>query len=158
MRNNILTRFVAIGALLCAISTGQATAAPDDSSSVVKVTAKAGDVDDQGNQSVTVTIQINDKWHIYANPVGSESLAAAQTKVTFKNKLEKTQVSYPPGKVVKDEFVEEGQYRTYEGKVTIKAKVRRVAGSKEPLQLVIQLQACNESSCLFPAKIPVTVK
>ena len=52
------------------------------------------------------TLTIDKGWHIYANPVGLEDLASAQTVVTFPadSKPEVVKIDYPPGKVVKDEL------------------------------------------------------
>src|ERR1700722_6543054 len=73
------------------------------SDSVVKVTAKGGKADADGKQTVTVTIQIEKGWHIYANPVGEDSLKPVQTMltVTGKEKPQDVKVEYPAGKTIK---------------------------------------------------------
>jgi hypothetical protein len=127
-----------------------------DSSGVVKVSAVLGKADADGNQDVTITIKIDPKYHLYANPVGNDSLKAAQTSVTFSTKLEgEPKFEYPAAtKEVKDDVV--GNYKTYEGSVTIKARVKRVKGDTGPLDLSVKLQACDDKSCLLPATIKVT--
>lgn len=146
--------------ILCglALSFGLTTIAnaANKSASVVKVSAKAGKIDSKGIQEVTLTLNIDKNWHLYANPVGSEMLVGAQTTVSFKKPTKVIKIEYPKGHFVKDEFV--GNYFTYEGKVTIKAKIQRKSGSEEPLSLTIKVQACDAMSCLPPSKIPVTVK
>src|SRR5262249_25376329 len=108
----------------------------------------------EGKQVVTVTLEIDPKYHIYANPVGNEDFEPAQTtvSVTGKAKPESVKVDYPPGKLVKDSA---GDYKEYTGKVTIKATVQGAKGDVGPLEVSIKLQACSKSSCLLPATIKV---
>ena len=132
---------------------GTALAQAKKSDSVVKVEAKADKPDADGKQTITITLDIEKPWHVYANPVENEDLAVnAQTvvNITSKNKLESVKVTYPVGKLYKDEVA---QFKIYEGKVTIKAQVKRARGDNGPLEVTVKLQACNDKSCLFPAKI-----
>jgi len=103
-------------------------------------------------------VEITDKrYHLYANPVGNDMLKTAQTTVRFTSKLEgDAKVEYPAGKLVKDETV--GDYKTYEGTVTIKAKVRRVKGDTSPLALSITFQACDEKTCLLRSTVKKTAE
>jgi hypothetical protein len=125
------------------------------SDALVKATATAGKPDADGKQDVTVTLTVDKPWHIYANPVGLEDLADAQTTVTFDPKAKPLKVQYPEGKVIKDKVL--GDYRVYEDKVTIKAQVRRARGETGPLQVSVKVQACNDKTCLLPAVIKLTV-
>lgn len=131
---------------------GTALAQAKKSDSVVKLEARADKPDADGKQTITITLDIDKPWHIYANPVGNEDLANVQTVVNIasKNKLESVNVAYPDGKLQNDQGV---KYKTYEGKVTIKAQVKRARGDNTALQLTIKLQACNDKTCLFPAMI-----
>jgi thiol:disulfide interchange protein len=121
----------------------------------VKVKATAGKPDADGKQVVTLELQIAPKFYIYANPVGNEIVESAQTTVTLtgKGKLEK--VEYPPGKVKKEKTT--GDLKIYKDKVTIKATVQRAKGDKGALELGIKVQACDESRCLLPGTIKVSV-
>jgi uncharacterized protein len=126
------------------------------SDAVVKATAKADKPDADGKQTVTITLDIENPWHLYANPVGNEDLANAKTDITLsaKAKLEDVKIEYPDGKVVVDSAV--GNYKVYEGKITIKAKVKRAKGDDSPLEVSIKLQACDDKRCLLPATVKVT--
>ena len=124
------TRFV-FGVLVLSLlavlvgNAGTALAQAKKSDSVVKVEAKADKPDADGKQTITITLDIEKPWHVYANPVENEDLAVnAQTvvNITSKNKLESVKVTYPVGKLYKDEVA---NYKIYEGKVTIKAQVKR---------------------------------
>ncbi len=146
-----------LAALALAASAGPARAQASKSDSVVMVSAKADKPDAEGNQSITITLDIDRRYHLYANPVGNDTLKAAQTVIRFTSKLEgDAKVEYPGGKLVKDKDV--GDYQTYEGKVTIKAKVRRARGDGTPLGLSIKFQACDERTCLLPATVKLTAE
>src|ERR1700741_2526133 len=95
------------------------TAQLPKSDSKVKVTAAGSKPDADGNQTVTITLDIDPTWHLYANPVENDMLAPVQTRVKFITKVDDVKVTYPEGKLVKDKTV--GDYRSYEGKVVIKA-------------------------------------
>lgn len=132
---------------------GTALAQAKKSDAVVKVEAKADDKPDaNGKQSVTITLDIEKGWHIYANPVENEDLANVQTSIAIasKAKLEDVKVMYPAGKPYGDK---EEKHKIYEGKVTIKAQVKRAGGDSGPLEVTVKLQACNNNTCLFPVTI-----
>jgi DsbC/DsbD-like thiol-disulfide interchange protein len=128
------------------------------SSDVVKATAEATKPDADGNQTVTLTLNVEKPYHIYANPVGLMDLEDAATVVSVDGaqKPEAVKVDYPAGEVIKDKAL--GDYKVYEGKVTIKAQVRRAKGDTGELTLTIKLQACDDKSCLPPGSIKVTAR
>jgi DsbC/DsbD-like thiol-disulfide interchange protein len=136
--------------LVC--DTGPALAQAKKSDSVIKVDVKADKPGADGKQTITITLDIDKSWHVYANPVENEDLTNAQTvvSVTSKGKLESVKVEYPAGKP-QGEMGE--KYKIYEGKVAIKAQVKRAGGDNSPLEVTIKLQACNDKTCLVPAVI-----
>jgi DsbC/DsbD-like thiol-disulfide interchange protein len=151
-----------LGACLALSAPGTpAFAQAKKSDSVVKVTATATRPDADGKQTVTLTLDIEKPWHVYANPVGNDSLDDAATTVTLdaKEKPEVLKVDYPAGKVEKDEVV--GDYKIYEDRVVIKAAVRRARGDTGPLTVSVKLQACStmgkSGMCLVPATVKVSV-
>lgn len=148
---------IATLALVLAALAGLAHAQLKKSDTVVKVEAKGDKADDDGTQVVTVTLTIDKGWHLYANPVDNEDFLANQVTVSVssKNKLQDVKVDYPAGKLVKDKTV--GDYKTYEGTVTIKATVRRAKGDSEPLDVAVKIQACSDKTCLAPATVKLTV-
>lgn len=126
------------------------------SDGVVKVSATADKPDADGKQTVTIVLAHDAGWHTYANPVGLEDLASAQTSVTVNAKEKpEVKVEYPAGKLVKDKVV--GDYKVYEDKVTIKAAVKRVKGDASPLEVTVKFQACTDKQCLLPAAVKLTV-
>lgn len=114
----------------------------------VKVETKAGKVGSDGTQTVVVTLHINKPWHVYANPVGNEDLAAAQTTIVFPKGVKVVQAKYPAGKTINDKVI--GKYHVYEGKVSIPIVIQR-AGGAGPLELSVRYQACDDRRCLPPA-------
>jgi DsbC/DsbD-like thiol-disulfide interchange protein len=146
---------VALVALL-ACNTQLVCAQAKKSDSVVKAEARADKPDADGKQTVTLTLDIEKPWHLYANPVGNEDLAEARTVVSFsaKDKIENAKVEYPAGKIIVDAAV--GNYKVYEGKITIKATLKRTKGDDSPLEVTIKLQACDDKRCLLPATVKVT--
>jgi DsbC/DsbD-like thiol-disulfide interchange protein len=127
-------------------------------SDIVRATATTGTPDADGNQRVTVVIRIAPDWHIYANPAESTKVSATPTALTFRSERVSLEfaVDYPPGQLVQDPDF--GEYRSYEGQVTIPAIVKRSAASA-PFTVDIKFQACNDKrkTCLPPATITVNV-
>jgi uncharacterized protein YyaL (SSP411 family) len=135
----------------------EAQAGAKRSDAMVKVEATADKPDADGKQLVTVTLTVHEGWHIYANPPGLKDLEDVQTTVTVtaKTKPEEVKVEYPESKVIDDKVI--GKYLVYEGKVTIKARVRRAKGDTGPLEVSIKFQSCDDKMCLLPATVKRTV-
>ena len=152
-----LSTAVAVGLVAGAVHVGPAAqgAAVKRSDAVVKASASADKPGADGKQVVTVTLKIEDGWHIYANPVGNEDLTSSQTKVTVEGKkAEDVQIDYPTGKLTN---IMGDKLSIYEGEVAIKATLNR-AKDDAPLKLKVKFQACNEKSCLQPATVELTVQ
>jgi DsbC/DsbD-like thiol-disulfide interchange protein len=122
------------------------------SDSVVKVEAKADKPDADGKQTITITLDIEKGWHVYANPVENEDLANAQTvaRVASKGKLDNVKIEYPAGKLQVDNG---DKFKIFEGKVAIKAQVKRAPNDTSPLEISVTVQACNDKTCLQPVTI-----
>jgi len=129
------------------------------SDSVVKVAVKASAVDAANKQTLTVSLEVEKDWHIYANPVENEMQESAQTEVRIAGKggPKALKFEYPPGKKVEDKLV--GSYRTYEGTVEIKVQIERAPGDKESVEVSVRLLACNDKTkvCLLPATVKLSV-
>ena len=118
----------------------------------VKVEASAVKPGNDGNTTVTVKLTIDKAWHIYANPVGHDDLAAAQTTVVVKSAGQPiaAKVKYPAGTAHTDKTI--GQYKIYEGNVTIQADVPKTDG---PLEVTVKYQACDSKQCLLPKTVKI---
>jgi len=153
-----LCRLASLAVLLAAVAGGSSEARPPkDSSAVVKASAEAGKADADGKQTVTVTLVIDKSWHVYANPVGLQDLVDAQTVVTFaaKEPVRVLKLDYPPGKSMPDKVLG-SDYKVYEDRAEIKAVVQRAKGDASPLEATVAVQACNDRTCLFPARLKAT--
>jgi len=157
MRSYSLTALLTLAALALVLHADAGAGGSRKSDGKVKATATATKVDAKGEQTVTITLDIEKGWHLYANPVNhnKEFLDGAKTKlkVTAKAKVEAS-VKYPAGKTHADK---DDKYDIYEGVVKIEAKVRRTAGDTSPLELVIDVQACDNRVCLEPGKVKLMV-
>jgi thiol:disulfide interchange protein len=149
-----------LGLILAALAIGLATQSTSAGGKLdpVKVTATAGKPDDGGKQTVTIDINIDKDWHIYANPVKHEDLAPAQTTVTIKagGKAVPAKIHYPAGTEHTDKTV--GTFNIYEGKVTIKADVQRPSGEQGALEVSVKYQACDPKRCLTPKTVKFDLK
>lgn len=124
------------------------------SDAVIKIKAAATAPGADGKQVVTVTLDIDKPWHLYANPVPADFPGIPTTVTVSKVKPEDVKVEYPAGKLVKDAVV--GDYKVYEGTVVLRATVQRDKTDQGPLELRIRLQACTDQQCLLPATVTLT--
>jgi Disulphide bond corrector protein DsbC len=120
----------------------------------VKVAASAVKPGNDGDTTVTVKLTIAKSWHIYANPVGHEDLAAAQTTVIVKSagKPVAAKVKYPAGTAHTEKDI--GSFKIYEGNITIQADVPKSDG---PLEVSVRFQACDAKQCLLPKTVKINL-
>jgi hypothetical protein len=144
-RRALLTLALSLAFIPAALGQGKT------SESVVKATAKDGTARD-GKRVLVVELDIAKGWHLYGNPAGNEDLDSVKTTVSVTG--EKAEVVYPKAKMVIDPVV--GNYNTYEGKQKI--EVLLPAGKTGPVKLQVSFQACDEKTCLQPAKVTLEVK
>jgi hypothetical protein len=129
-----------------------------NSESKVKATATATKAGDDGKQTVTITLEMVKGWHIYANPVGAVEFEANKTVVAISAKEKVVaSVKYPEGKVKIEKLDKEVKMRIYEDKVTIQAFVTRTMGDTSPLQISIDVNACDANNCLPKGVLKLTV-
>lgn len=152
-----LSRLLAALALVGLLALGESKCSAQGlkSDSKVKV-AVASEKSADNTETIAITLTIDKGWHTYANPVGLEDLAGAQTVATFTAdaKPEVLKIDYPPGKLVKDAIV--GDHKVYEDRVTIKAQVRRTGAG--PLTVAVKFQACSDKTCLQAATVKATLR
>ena len=101
-----------------------------------------------GLRTFTLTLTVAEPWHLYANPVGPEVLAASRTEVSVyvDGKKVEAKVQYPKGKEVADATV--GKYCVYDGTTTLTGTFPATAGTVE---VRVSLSACKEGLCLPPS-------
>jgi DsbC/DsbD-like thiol-disulfide interchange protein len=131
--------------------------AGEKSDSKIKATATTSKLGADGKQTVTITLEIEQPWYIYANPMNANTdvFDGNQTVVSVKAKDKvKASVKYPAGKQKKDGKYE---YDIYEGKIVIQAEVQRAVGDAGPLQISIAVNTCKKNVCLLPGTVLLTV-
>jgi len=135
---------------------------PNKSDSKVKVSAVAEKPDAGGKQVVSVTLEIDTGWYTYANPVGNKDFEGGETtlKVAGKGNPKVLGIEYAKGQAKKSKLPDgEIEYLIYEGKVTFKATVQRMANDAEPLDVTVKYGACSHMGvCLLPTATTVSVK
>jgi hypothetical protein len=110
----------------------------------------------------TLTITVEQGWHIYANTVGQELLAeaATQCEVSIDGKaVSDVQLTYPKGTQHKDDVV--GDYYEYSGSVVIKGQLpkgQRTPEALKALTVKAKVTACSNRKCLLPSTLTVPAK
>jgi uncharacterized protein len=106
-----------------------------------------------GGEEVLVTIKVDDKWHINANPASFDFLIP--TSVEFKG-VKPAKVEYPKPIRFTAEFAPEG-LDVYEGSIAVVAKFPKgsLRGIKS-LQGAVTAQACTDRICLPPSTLPIS--
>lgn len=126
--------------------------------SVVKASAIATKLDTEGRQHLTIQLDVKEGHRILANPVQCADLVSVQTTVTIASakKLQEVKIEYPPGKR-KVLFGDEVFY-VYEGRVKIKAFVKRSEGDTTPLDVTIGCFPRNDVRVYLPANIKLRIE
>lgn len=150
-------RLPALASFTFAIMVGPHSLQAGGKEEPVKITAKAAKADSTGKQKVTLTLDIEEGWYVYANPVGNEEFASNAIQIKAKGATIK--VNFPPAKVKKDVLDgKEIKYNIYKGQVDIVAEVQR-KGDGGVLEFSVRYNACNEKGiCLPPRTKKLTVE
>jgi hypothetical protein len=104
-----------------------------------------------GGNSFALTLTVAEPWHLYANPVGNDTLAESQTTVTVfvDGKKVDAKIEYPKGKEVKDTA---GNYFVYEREVKVTGAF---VAEKGAVEVRVNLSACKDGLCLPPSVLKV---
>ena len=124
---------------------------PKESADVVTAKLEQGRLNADTTRDFTLTLTIADGWHIYANPVGNETLKESETVVTFvlDGKPVEAKVVYPKGKEITDSTGT--KYAVYEGTV----KITGALAGPPTIEARVKVTACKEARCLLPSVIKV---
>jgi DsbC/DsbD-like thiol-disulfide interchange protein len=146
-----LAAVAALGCLYLGVGPARVAAqGSGDKSSHVKVSVTAEKPDADGKQVISVTLEMEPGWHIYANPTEHEFFEKEATKVkaSIDGKPVDVKVDYPKGKVIEDKVI--GNFRVYSKAVTLKGTVQRPKGDNHPLKVKVGFQQCNEKGGCLP--------
>ncbi|QDT47548.1 Thiol:disulfide interchange protein DsbD [Symmachiella dynata] len=108
---------------------------------------------------VIVVLQIDDNWHINANPAGDEFALATEFTMKSKLKTKLSKVQYPKGKKMAVAGFEK-PLSVYSKFAALRATLEvpaAAAGQKEELLLSVHYQACDDKRCLRPTKVELKV-
>jgi len=138
--------------------TEQATDKPSSIESKDKVSVQAHIVhggSTEISKTVKITLEIEDGWHINANPASLDFLIPTAVDIQTEQKSD-LNISYPDGHKMETPL---GSIDTYEGAVDITATVE----AKEPIDVskmraLIQVQACQGATCYPPSQIVKNIK
>jgi thiol:disulfide interchange protein len=141
---------IALCALALILAIGNVSVHAQSSDKFVKAAATATKADAAGKQTVTLTLEINKGYHIYANPVKNKEFKDIQTVVTATSqvKLADVKVNYPAGTYYNKLNL---PCQVYEGKVTIQATVQRAAGDTGPVSVAVRFYTCDDDTCYPPS-------
>jgi Disulphide bond corrector protein DsbC len=106
---------------------------------------------------VAVVVDINPAYHMNSHKPSEAYLIPTTLTPKLPDGITLVDSTYPPGHTKKFTF-SDNPLNVYAGKITLKLKLS--AGEKAPLgdttiPITLRYQACNESACLPPVKIPV---
>lgn len=109
---------------------------------------------------VAVVAEIMSGFHVNSNKPSEDYLIPTQLLPELPAGFKVLSTAYPPGKMMKFAFSEK-KLSVYEGAFTLRMKVQAPAGAplgKIKLPLTLRYQACNDSACLPPVKVPVELE
>lgn len=107
---------------------------------------------------IAVVVRIMAGFHMNANKVSLDYLIPTTLTATLPAGFKEIETSYPEGKTLKLGF-SDTPLSVYTDSFTVRMKLS--AGSdaplgKQSLPFSLRYQACNDTSCLPPVKVPVT--
>jgi len=109
--------------------------------------------------AIAVVVEIPAAYHMNAHKVSDEFLIPTTLAADLPAGIHQVDTTYPPGKVQKFAF-SPAPLNVYQGKVTILMKLRAAADAKtgsSEFPLTLHYQACNESTCFPPVRVPLRV-
>ncbi|HVB36559.1 MAG TPA: protein-disulfide reductase DsbD domain-containing protein [Candidatus Acidoferrales bacterium] len=109
---------------------------------------------------VAVVVGIMPGFHMNAHKVSEDYLIPTALTAKLPSGIEEVGTSYPDG-VSKKLGFDEKPLSVYTGHFTVRVRMSAAANAplgKMNLPFTLQYQACNDSACLPPVKIPVIAK
>jgi uncharacterized protein YyaL (SSP411 family) len=145
--------FTDLGAGAPAAKASAASAPPGQTAAHVRVSGAARF--SAGYEEVVVTLEIEDGFHVNANPASFDFLVP--TTVTFAG-IRPLEVRYPPPTVLRSSFAPD-PLNVYSGRVQAVARLKKGAlDGLAGLRATVTSQACTDTVCLPPSQIPLTVR
>jgi hypothetical protein len=125
------------------------------------VRVSAGEVELRAGSEVEAEVRLNiqDGYHVNANPPTDKNLIPTQVIVAPAGGLSVAETVYPKALMKKFEF-DERELAVYEGQPVIKVKLRAEAGAqkgRQTLEAKVRVQPCNDKECLPPRNLDTTI-
>ena len=134
----------------------QDTSAPSIVTATAKVKEKADAV-----FNVELQVKIAAGWHINANPAGQDNLIPTTVTVDANAPVEIVDIAYPKGRTTRFAFSEE-PLNVYEESLTISLRLKQKPNVRReknvPIILKLTYQPCNDTECLFPETLDISLK
>ncbi|WP_435009327.1 DUF255 domain-containing protein [Tundrisphaera lichenicola] len=129
------------------------------------VTARASEpkpatIEPGGEFEVALALTIQEGFHLYANPAGSEDVIPTSLSLGAGPKADLIEIDYPDGEAKALAANGSAKVNVYEKATRITARVRLAPDAKPgPATLVLRVryQACTDRACLAPAALEVPV-
>jgi DsbC/DsbD-like thiol-disulfide interchange protein len=116
-----------------------------------------------GSCRFAVVLDVENGWHINANPAAFEFVKPTVVSVQAKHGTKAEKIDYPAGREQRVEGFD-GPLRVYEGRVVLFGTLtvpKEAARQTEEVTVEVRFQACNDQQCVAPktaklvGKIPV---
>jgi len=168
-----LTRFrhiSAVAALLLVSSSGshdvaraQESAAPMPASAVVKAHTfvSMDPVARNSDFQIAVVVDIASGYHMNSHKPLDSYLIPTTLTSQLPSGITLSDTIYPPGKNEKFPFSPDKPLNVYTGSVTLRLKLNAAASAAlgaTSVPIILRYQACNNSACLPPVKLPLSVQ
>lgn len=159
----LLSRAAALAVLIClALAPPSRLAAQDLPSPAAVASSRAyvsfSPVPRNHDFEIAVVVRIMPGFHVNANKVSERYLIPTTLTANLPAGFKEIETSYPEGKTLKLFFSDTPLF-VYTGSFTVRMKLSAEANAslgKQSLPLSLRYQACNDTACLPPVKIPVT--
>jgi len=159
--------FAAISTILASAGSSLRTLAqetgPESAASVVKTKVYSSlDAVPRGKEfQIAVVVDIENGYHMNSHKPIDPYLIPTTVTPQLPPGFELVDTIYPPGRLEKFPFSPDKALDVYSGSVTLRLRLTArpdAALGSAKIPLILRYQACNESACLPPVKVPVEVK
>jgi thiol:disulfide interchange protein DsbD len=108
-----------------------------------------------------VVVQIAEGYHMNSHKPSDAYLIPTTLTPKLPEGIRLVDTAYPPGRLKKFAFSPDKPLDVYSGSVTLRLKLTAqdtAAIGATTIPMILRYQACNNSACLPPVKIPVTAE
>ncbi len=155
----MLSVLISIGAIAMA----QDSSAPKSAAEVVKTQPYVSlDPVPRGKAfEAAVVVHIAEGYHMNSHKPSDAYLIPTTLTPKLPDGIRLVDTMYPPGRLKKFSFSPDKPLDVYSGSVTLRMKLMAqdtAAIGTTTIPMILRYQACNNSACLPPVKIPVTAE